>query len=539
MPLKARAQNPCCQPGPPPVPAVSIPSEYEYVRRGDIFVPIFVQIVVGAANSDEDLCPEGNHPEAYDMWYVVGWDDHGAGGEFGYFDEGGRWVPHNGDRTTHYRISRGGEPIEPKVVRISVVVDDYALYADDPLKAAVHGAFDGYFTAWEFEIDPPYIDALPQDGATYTFTATIRPEKDHKGQSMARVIEFGLGSSAEPGYCMNATREQGLWTDTTVQDNDLKFFPNQSGLEVYAQGIHPTNYSIAWTVKPVLSASVQVRCLDYGAYGSIWVRADGLGLARLKGTLVERGAMIPRDENNNGIYDGWVYEPRPEGDQDINPLYGIGVGDGVVKYEEYRGFMINGSHYRTDPGQKMLWLVPEEGTTQFASKYHIGFAFNLMPAVYEIGENWKIEPDSLHPDWPNDRRINWMTRGFYGHTDQNAIRIIDGGYDPFSHGVTFPLIRNLTPNTTEVCMIFTEAIRQDFGQSSDRLTCEGIDVRAIMWIIAHEVGHSVGIVHYPWREGGINSVMAEAPDSPHPVFTNEVLIPSEYSDEDKAQMRLH
>ena len=78
-----------------------------------------------------------------------------------------------------------------------------------PLKAAVHGAFDGYFTVWEFEIDPPYIDALPQDGATYTFTATIRPEKDHKGQSMARVIEFGLGSSAEPGYCMNATREQG------------------------------------------------------------------------------------------------------------------------------------------------------------------------------------------------------------------------------------------------------------------------------------------------------------------------------------------
>ena len=132
MPLKARAQNPCCQPSPPPVPAVSIPSEYEYVRRGDIFVPIFVQIVVGAANSDEDRCPEGNHPEAYDMWFVVGWGDHGAGGEFGYFDEGGRWVPHNGDRTTHYRISRGGEPIEPKVVRISVVVDDYALYADDP-----------------------------------------------------------------------------------------------------------------------------------------------------------------------------------------------------------------------------------------------------------------------------------------------------------------------------------------------------------------------------------------------------------------------
>jgi hypothetical protein len=304
MPLKARAQNPCCQPGPPPVPTVSVPSEYEYVRRGDIFVPIFVQIVVGTANSDEDWCPEGNHPEAYDMWYVVGWDDHGAGGEFGYFDGGGRWVVHNGDRTTHYRISRGGEPIEPKVVRISVVVDDYALYADDPPQSSSAWGFDGYFTVWEFEIDPPYIDALPQDGATYTFTATIRPEKDHKGQSMARVIEFGLSSSSEPGYCMNAMRVQGQWTDTTAEDNDLKFAPNQPGLEVYAEGANPTNYSIAVTSRAVLSASVQVRCLDYGAYGSVWAYAYGLGLARWKGTLVERGAQIPLDQRDGLDNDG-------------------------------------------------------------------------------------------------------------------------------------------------------------------------------------------------------------------------------------------
>jgi len=394
-------------------------------------------------------------------------------------------------------------------------------------------------TVWEFEIDPPYIDALPQDGATYTFTATIRPEKDHYGNSMARVIEFELDTSAEPGYCMNATREQGLWTDTTAQDNDLKFVPYQPGLEVYADGAHPTNYSIARTVEPVLSASVQVRCLDYGAYGSVSAHAIGLGFARLKGTLIERGAMIPRDENNNGIYDGWIYESRPEGDQDTNPPYGS-VGDGVVKYEEYRGFMINGSYFRSDPGQKMLWLVPEEGTTQFASKYGIGFASNLMDAVYQISENWKIEPDSLHPDWPIDRRINWMTRGFYGHTDQNAVRIVDGGYDPFFYGFTSPPIPLIkTPNTTIVCLIFTEAIREDFGQSSDRLNDEEIDIKAIMWQIAHEVGHSVGIPHYPWREGEINSVMAEVPDPPHPVFTNEALIPSEYSDEDKAQMQLH
>ena len=531
----------------PPIPSVIVGQSY--VRRGDNFIHVGYMVMsydpmTGISFTDDaDLGPDDVY---IDICGAIQWSDNGAGGEFGYFDSQGNWVAHNGPFTTHYRTaywdkSKGRYvPIEPKVVRISVCVDDDfdGYLADDPPQWS-SPENDGYFTVWEFEIDPPFIDALPQDGATYTFTATIRPEKDHYGNSMARVIEFELDTSAEPGYCMNATREQGLWTDTTAQDNDLKFVPYQPGLEVYADGAHPTNYSIARTVEPVLSASVQVRCLDYGAYGSVSAHAIGLGFARLKGTLIERGAMIPRDENNNGIYDGWIYESRPEGDQDTNPPYGS-VGDGVVKYEEYRGFMINGSYFRSDPGQKMLWLVPEEGTTQFASKYGIGFASNLMDAVYQISENWKIEPDSLHPDWPIDRRINWMTRGFYGHTDQNAVRIVDGGYDPFFYGFTSPPIPLIkTPNTTIVCLIFTEAIREDFGQSSDRLNDEEIDIKAIMWQIAHEVGHSVGIPHYPWREGEINSVMAEVPDPPHPVFTNEALIPSEYSDEDKAQMQLH
>ncbi|MCS7223051.1 MAG: hypothetical protein NZ959_00625 [Armatimonadetes bacterium] len=189
----------------------------------------------------------------------------------------------------------------------------------------------------------------------------------------------------------------------------------------------------ATTLQPTTDASVQVRCFDYGAYGFISARARGIpgqqgeAPARLKGTLIVGSCQIPRDQNGNRVYDGWAYESRPEGDQDNDPAFGQTTGDGVVKYEEYRGFIINGAHYRTDPGQKMLWLVPEEGNTQFATRYHIGYAGNLMTAVYEISENWKVDPDSLHPNWPNDRRINWLTRGGHGHTDQNAVRIIDGG----------------------------------------------------------------------------------------------------------------
>jgi len=101
-----------------------------------------------------------------------------------------------------------------------------------------------------------------------------------------------------------------------------------------------------------------------------------------------------------------------------------------------------------------------------------------------------------------------------------------------AYGVTYgPIWGNPTAPIIEIDL---ENIDEGLGLPCD--DCNRPANRATCWWC---VGHSVGIVHYPWREGGINSVMAEAPDSPHPVFTNEVLIPSEYSDEDKAQMRLH
>ena len=144
----ATAQEEGCHPGPPPIPAVYIPSEYSYVRRGDNFIPIFAQLVVGEGGTDNDWCPLGFI--LYDGWYVVKWDDHGAGGEFGYFDEQGRWIPHNGDRTTHYRTAYWDEserryvPIGAKVVRISVTVDDYAFYADDQRQSSSDWGLDGY-----------------------------------------------------------------------------------------------------------------------------------------------------------------------------------------------------------------------------------------------------------------------------------------------------------------------------------------------------------------------------------------------------------
>ena len=424
---KARAQQPCCQPGPPPIPAVYIPPEYEYVRRGDIFVPIFVQIVVGTANSDEDWCPEGNHPEAYDVWYVVRWDDHGSGGEFGYFDEGGRWVPYNGDRTTHYRISRGGEPIEPKVVRISVVVDDYALYADDPPQSSSAWGLDGYFTVWEFWIagHAPR-EWRPQLFDTLSFSAHIRPLFDHRGNFMAGHITFHLEASSEPSFCLNIcclgyeecrkwvveTDEQGQerlerkcplfplcawdvgflwgmpecewhkflianglsWMATTVWDSDLKFPPTQTGFSINAPAC-----TQATTLQPVTDATVQVMCLDYGAFGTLmatcshpilgeiqarlpfvdWddARWEGLGLP------FDYDVGIPFDYDLDGIADSWQdkhgeqYAGDVLADADDTPIGDGTDGDGLSAYEEYRGMGVRGVWKEFDPKVKDMFVM--------------------------------------------------------------------------------------------------------------------------------------------------------------------------------------
>jgi hypothetical protein len=520
---------------------------------------------------DADL---GSDDVYIDTSGAIQWSDNGAGGEFGYFDSQGNWVAHNGPFTTHYRTaywdkSKGGYvPIEPKVVRISVCVDDDfdGYLADDPPQWS-SPENDGYFTVWEFEIDPPYIDALPQDGATYTFTATIRPPKDHNGQSMARVIEFRLGSSAEPGYCLNATRVQGLWTDTTAEDNDLKFVPNQPGLEVYAEGVNPTNYSIAVTNQAVLSASIQVRCLDYGAYGTVWAYAYGLGLARWKGTFVERGAMIPLDQRDgldndgdgkvdedlldgedkdgdgrvdeeargNCIYDGWQWnngaatdDDDPEPPNQLPPANQPRPGDLLSRYEEYRGFVIQGSHQRTNPNMKDVFIYNPHrlDVSGFAT---LGLQIHLVrkgefAAVFDVptdndgdrridedpldgvdnDRDGQFDEDPADEDYPilielrSSMAINryWRTANIATHP---VIAVL---YNPFffpepgnpppgqlplgTHGPTFP-------GVPPYVFIYVRQLRYYTDPNRGDSPIDPRDPAVIRLVVAHELGNTLSI----------------------------------------------
>ncbi len=461
-------------------------------------------MAISSVVADYDQCTTYNPPCPYsnsnnqvaDNVRRVRWDDGGAGGAFGTLDVNGEFVPLANEDVDHIDRYKAHDT-NARTVHLALLAEDEGREVVDadgtvsrlvkeisPPNYASNPSPVGDITVWEFTISNGATGWLPTLDSDLYFTANITPAADHNGNPMDRVISFQLYSSREPGYCMNASRESSPnrhWDDTygpPINDMDLKFYPVQNGppsLTIFSQDPNNQfNYSSAITDSVTRTVTVRVRCLDYGASGSIDATASFPGMpiasARLEGTLPkdnELGAQIPVDKNpaplGNRIADAWLYEPRPEGDLDYDPALGQNDGDGVVKYEEYRGFIINGSHFRSDPGQKMLWLVPEEGDTYFRSRYHIGYAGTLMTAVYEITENWLLPINSLHPNWPNDRRINWMSnRNPPEHYDQSAVRIVDGGFrfDPdmgLVYGATDQIVEVPTPfntpNNTVKCNI--------------------------------------------------------------------------------------
>ena len=490
----AKVQEQGCIPGSPPIPAVYIPSEYSYVRRGDNFIPIFPQVIT-EAGTDNDFCPLGFI--LYDGWYVVRWDDHGAGGEFGYFDEEGRWIPHNGDKTTHYRTaywdkkSGGYVRIEAKVVRISVEVDDWALYADDQKQSSSTYGFDGYFTVWEFWITPCPYNWRPMPNATGpSFTAWIEPEVDHLGQSMARFIAFEIFPSAEPGECLNSRflcPYTGLFHDN---DADLQFPPDLEGMDVY--GFYQHNFVLAITQQPTTVATVRVLCFDGGAYGLLlaYTYISGIAYARRTDTGFIEPVEIPYDENGNFIADMWewnmgIYPADALGDFDNYPVGDNRTpGDGLSVYEEYRGlrvrylwtvfnpwikdmFVMNFGAGNEDPYEPAV--IPNDAITDAK-----GFPGAGMPLLWLLNAN----EGSGYPL----RVVNFLC-GYAHRRDVYAAIVVPSEDENPKLGWTFGPIWNI--EGAPIVEVNVDGIK-NWGQ------VWGVDeLLSLAMVIGHELGHTV------------------------------------------------
>ena len=185
-------------------------------------------------------------------------------------------------------------------------------------------------------------------------TAAVEPT------GLTGVMKFTLYDvSDEAGYCLNRPAQI---PDPGQEDSeswkDLQFEDMQTGLTVCG----PYNEQ-ATTDEAVNTQDVNVVSYDYGAYGKIKMEVE-IGSAWYTAHVVcgtAKFARIPLDDDENNIADAWAYNTGNAEDDVDTSLNNSHNGDGLTRYEEYRGVDINGDNIisdseRLNPSQKDLFI---------------------------------------------------------------------------------------------------------------------------------------------------------------------------------------
>jgi len=232
---------------------------------------------------------------------------------------------------------------------------------------------------------------LPRNSNTVSHTAVVVAD------SVRAVVEFELvGVSQEPGEALN--RGTDLGPDLVFRQRDQ--------IDAAVQVSSP---SAARTAVAVSKATVVTRALDFGAYGAIEARACGAAVR----------VPLPFDRDGNYIADAWpLGSGAATDDADDIPAGNGTPGDGLSRYEEYRGFFVGGVHVRTDPTRKDVFVRDIDGVGPG------DLAADLLGAPVHFIDRG---------EWDEDRRINFR-HGTAHVADQRAVKIENGGV-PFAAGV--------------------------------------------------------------------------------------------------------
>jgi hypothetical protein len=311
-------------------------------------------------------------------------------------------------------------------------------------------------TAVKIEMEKCQAAFEPKGGAednTTTIKVTVTPDAI-KGDFKFTLYEV----SNEPGYCMNAPQTVPSSGEDSASWKDLQF--TDEGQINKDFRISGTNKDIAETKAPDSKATVTVKCYDYGAYGKIKAQF-------IKGSLTlcakEQGGTkyhtnIPLDDNNNYIWDnsplqntGPGTNKKPEDDNDNTPAGNGTDGDGITRYEEWRGFMVNGTFTRLDTNKKDVFVrnvdVTDAGTSGFFT------TGALTTPVYAISNS----------EWISSSRVVNFNYGTAHGDNQQAIKVENGGTDPLRperQGVSLASAEPWVPNRQTYCKVYVATIKK-------------------------------------------------------------------------------
>ena len=303
------------------------------------------------------------------------------------------------------------------------------------------------FTVVSVEISKCSSSWLPKkhgdSGYKTDITATTYPSMS----GVSKTYKFTLDSSSRPGYCTNKGTET---------DKDLQFEP-QTGYTISG-----SNNEIATIMSSSDSETVSVSSFDYGAYGKITCEVQIAGksfLAHVPSVPLERFARIPLDDDENNIADAWPDNSGRAGDDNDDTPGGANTGDGLTRYEEYRGFVIGGTHTRTDANEKNLFIYDEDGIG-FGNAGALGFTLHSINSNEWTGTSTR----KINPNEDNDQCAIWLQNA--GSNGQGILGECYLG----------------TPNGQDHACVYVQEIL-NLGGSQDNIDKT----------IAHEIGHDVNI----------------------------------------------
>ena len=381
--------------------------------------------------------------------------------------------------------------------------------------------------------DPDWLPTYDPDAQdTVEFTATILPD-DTTG-----TFEFNLpNASKEKGYCTNAGSQT---------DRDLKFVPAADQIGGEAAWTVPENGQKATTKDPAASATVRVYSLDYGAYGKIKASADIAGKTYPAITVDGKGffASIPLDEDADRIADKWekdVTDPDDltalSTDTDEDDSWGVVKhtlkGDGLTAYEEYRGFLVQGVHYRTnelpddtpdapperkggpfvkdvfihDPPTQHPDPEEEEDVFLFADYGQPAAGFGLVFHRIHENEMYLNAPEPLNATQACSGDISQVTLPLPGHInfngddDQYALLLINMELDPFATGLKgnsgsrFSPGAGLSLNDGYPVAIDLQEIYDEIKNKEFFSGTEATFTESARHTVPHEIGHKLSLQH--------------------------------------------
>lgn len=299
----------------------------------------------------------------------------------------------------------------------TVRIDVHPLGPKEPLDLIVQP--DGY-DAW---LPEGSLSAPGSVGNSITIRATLKTKagKPLPPDQLPNRMSFRIGNvSQEPGVAMNAPvnapadTKPDLRIDKSNNAGDLRILDD--------------NGQTAEHVGSDTSATVVVSAYDYGAYGDITVTADLADGRTITGHVTGKApgpVLLPKRDPSSKIADAWKQQNGAAGrsdsaDDDEQPAGNGFDGDGFTLYEEYRGFVSNGAHIRTDPTVKDVFIVNRIGASAATG---IGY--------FTTGSSLAVHADLLQKELPDSGVLNGNHAAGPHHVDQHAIVLASstGGKD--------------------------------------------------------------------------------------------------------------